>query len=63
MEGYAADGSNRCFVYRTGGKYTCIGLRKGCFSCNITFGYMISIDFWAKPLVTNKIVLITKHNI
>jgi fucose permease len=33
-----------------------IGLRGGMMFLYITFGYMLSIGFWAKPLITNQTV-------
>lgn len=33
-----------------------IGLRNGMMFLYLTFGYMLSIGFWAKPLVTNKTI-------
>ncbi len=33
-----------------------IGLRYGMFFLYLTFGYILSIGFWAKPLVTNKTI-------
>ena len=33
-----------------------IGLRSGMMFLYITFGYMLSIGFWAKPLITNQTV-------
>jgi fucose permease len=32
------------------------GLRTGMFFLYITFGYILSIGFWAKPLVSNKTI-------
>lgn len=37
-----------------------VGLRGGMFFLYITLGYILSIGFWAKPLITNQ--LITKSN-
>src|SRR5699024_9559435 len=33
-----------------------LGLRVGMFFLYITFGYILSIGFWARPLVTNKTI-------
>jgi fucose permease len=33
-----------------------LGLRYGMFFLYLTFGYILSIGFWAKPLVTNKTI-------
>jgi fucose permease len=33
-----------------------IGLREGMFLIFIAFGYLLSISFWAKPLITNKTI-------
>ncbi len=33
-----------------------VGLRGGMMFLYITFGYMLSIGFWAKPLITNKTI-------
>lgn len=38
-----------------------IGLRGGMMFLYITFGYMLSIGFWAKPLVTNKTIFDAKN--
>ncbi len=38
-----------------------IGLRGGMMFLYITFGYMLSIGFWAKPLITNKTVFDEKE--
>jgi|SRR6185437_7375847 len=38
-----------------------IGLRAGMMFLYITFGYMLSIGFWAKPLVTNKTIFDAKN--
>jgi len=39
-----------------GGLADLIGLRAAMMFLYITFGYMLSIGFWAKPLVTNKTI-------
>jgi fucose permease len=39
-----------------GGLGNLIGLRAGMTFLYITFGYMLSIGFWAKPLITNKTI-------
>ena len=39
-----------------GGLGDLIGLRAAMMFLYITFGYMLSIGFWAKPLVTNKTI-------
>ena len=39
-----------------GGLGNLIGLRGGMMFLYLTFGYMLSIGFWAKPLVTNQTV-------
>ena len=39
-----------------GGLGNLIGLRGGMMFLYITFGYMLSIGFWAKPLITNQTV-------
>ncbi|HTE01080.1 MAG TPA: MFS transporter [Mucilaginibacter sp.] len=39
-----------------GGLGNLIGLKGGMMVLYITFGYMLSIGFWAKPLITNKTV-------
>jgi FHS family L-fucose permease-like MFS transporter len=36
------------------------GLRAGMFFLYITLGYILSVGFWAKPLITNKIIDIKK---
>ena len=38
-----------------------IGLRGGMMFLYITFGYMLSIGFWAKPLITNQTVFDKKE--
>ncbi|QTE37975.1 hypothetical protein J3L18_02575 [Mucilaginibacter gossypii] len=43
-----------------GGLGSLFGLRQGMFLLYITFGYMLSIGFWAKPLVTNKTIFDNK---
>jgi fucose permease len=40
-----------------------IGLRGGMMFLYITFGYMLSIGFWAKPLITNKTIFDTKDKV
>jgi len=37
-----------------------LGLRVGMLFLYITMGYILSIGFWAKPLVTNKTILLNK---
>ena len=39
-----------------GGLGNLVGLRAGMMFLYITFGYMLSIGFWAKPLITNQTV-------
>jgi len=39
-----------------GGLANLIGLRAGMCFLYITFGYMLAIGFWAKPLITNKTI-------
>lgn len=39
-----------------GGLGNLFGLRAGMMFLYITFGYMLSIGFWAKPLITNKTI-------
>jgi fucose permease len=39
-----------------GGLSDLIGLRGGMMFLYLTFGYMLSIGFWAKPLITNKTI-------
>jgi FHS family L-fucose permease-like MFS transporter len=39
-----------------GGLGNLFGLRIGMFFLYITMGYILSIGFWAKPLVTNKTI-------
>jgi fucose permease len=39
-----------------GGLGDALGLRTGMFFLYITLGYILSIGFWAKPLITNKTV-------
>jgi FHS family L-fucose permease-like MFS transporter len=39
-----------------GGLGNLFGLRAGMLFLYITFGYMLSIGFWAKPLITNKTI-------
>jgi FHS family L-fucose permease-like MFS transporter len=39
-----------------GGLGNLFGLRTGMLFLYITFGYMLSIGFWAKPLITNKTI-------
>jgi len=45
-----------------GGLGNLIGLRSGMMFLYITFGYILSIGFWAKPLITNKTIFDTKEN-
>ena len=40
-----------------------IGLRAGMMFLYITIGYMLSIGFWAKPLITNKTIFDTKDKV
>ncbi|MDB5015766.1 MAG: transporter [Mucilaginibacter sp.] len=44
-----------------GGLGNLFGLRTGMFFLYITMGYILSIGFWAKPLVTNKTIFDTKE--
>jgi MFS transporter, FHS family, L-fucose permease len=44
-----------------GGLGNLVGLRAGMMFLYITFGYMLSIGFWAKPLITNKTVFDEKE--
>ncbi len=46
-----------------GGLGNLFGLRAGMMFLYITFGYMLSIGFWAKPLVTNKTIFDTKDKV
>ena len=46
-----------------GGLGDLIGLRAAMTVLYITFGYMLSIGFWAKPLVTNKTIFDTKDKV
>jgi len=46
-----------------GGLGDLIGLRAAMMFLYITFGYMLSIGFWAKPLVTNKTIFDTKDKV
>jgi fucose permease len=39
-----------------GGLGNLVGLRTGMMFLYVTFGYMLSIGFWAKPLITNETV-------
>jgi len=39
-----------------GGLGNIIGLRAGMCFLYLTFGYMLAIGFWAKPLITNKTI-------
>ncbi|ASU34243.1 MFS transporter [Mucilaginibacter xinganensis] len=43
-----------------GGLGNLLGLRAGMMFLYITFGYMLSIGFWAKPLITNKTIFDSK---
>jgi MFS transporter, FHS family, L-fucose permease len=43
-----------------GGLGNLFGLRTGMFFLYITMGYILSIGFWAKPLITNKTIFDTK---
>jgi fucose permease len=43
-----------------GGLGSWFGLRQGMCFLYVTFGYMLSIGFWAKPLVTNKTIFDNK---
>ncbi|MEO3403431.1 MFS transporter [Mucilaginibacter sp. CAU 1740] len=45
-----------------GGLGSWFGLREGMCFLYITFGYMLSIGFWAKPLVTNKTIFDNNEN-
>jgi FHS family L-fucose permease-like MFS transporter len=44
-----------------GGLGNLFGLRAGMLFLYVTFGYMLSIGFWAKPLITNKTIFDTKE--
>ncbi|MDB5139583.1 MAG: transporter [Mucilaginibacter sp.] len=44
-----------------GGLGNLFGLRTGMFFLYLTMGYILSIGFWAKPLVTNKTIFDTKE--
>ncbi len=44
-----------------GGLGNLFGLRAAMMFLYITFGYMLSIGFWAKPLITNKTIFDTKE--
>jgi FHS family L-fucose permease-like MFS transporter len=44
-----------------GGLGNLFGLRAGMMLIYITMGYILSIGFWAKPLVTNKTIFDTKE--
>lgn len=44
-----------------GGLANAFGLQGGMLFLYITFGYMLSIGFWAKPLVTNKTIFDKKE--
>jgi FHS family L-fucose permease-like MFS transporter len=44
-----------------GGLGNLFGLRTGMFFLYITMGYILSIGFWAKPLVTNKTIFDAKE--
>ena len=46
-----------------GGLGDWIGLRAAMTVLYITFGYMLSIGFWAKPIVTNKTIFDTKDKV
>jgi len=46
-----------------GGLGNLLGLRTAMTFLYITFGYMLSIGFWAKPLVTNKTIFDTKDKV
>jgi fucose permease len=46
-----------------GGLGSLIGLRAGMTFLYITFGYMLSIGFWAKPLITNQTVFDKKDKV
>jgi FHS family L-fucose permease-like MFS transporter len=37
-----------------------LGLREGMFFLYITLGYILSVGFWAKPLITNKTIDLKK---
>jgi FHS family L-fucose permease-like MFS transporter len=43
-----------------GGLSNLMGLRAGMCFLYLTFGYMLSIGFWAKPLITNKTIFDSK---
>ncbi|MDF2433935.1 MAG: hypothetical protein JWP44_3566, partial [Mucilaginibacter sp.] len=44
-----------------GGLGNLFGLRTGMFFLYITMTYILSIGFWAKPLITNKTIFDTKE--
>jgi FHS family L-fucose permease-like MFS transporter len=44
-----------------GGLGDALGLRTGMFFLYITLGYILSIGFWARPLITNKTVFTKKE--
>jgi FHS family L-fucose permease-like MFS transporter len=44
-----------------GGLGNLFGLRAGMFFLYITMGYILSIGFWAKPLITNKTIFDKKE--
>jgi FHS family L-fucose permease-like MFS transporter len=44
-----------------GGLGNLFGLRTGMLFLYVTFGYMLSIGFWAKPLITNKTIFDAKE--
>jgi len=39
-----------------------LGLRAGMFLLYITMGYILSIGFWAKPIITNKTIQLSRKN-
>ncbi|HTI60430.1 sugar MFS transporter [Mucilaginibacter sp.] len=46
-----------------GGLGNIVGLRAGMMFLYLTFGYMLSIGFWAKPLITNQTVFDKKDKV
>ena len=45
-----------------GGLGDVFGLRVGMLFLYVTFGYILSIGFWSKPLITNEIIGAKKSN-
>ena len=46
-----------------GGLGNLIGLRMGMTFLYLTFGYMLSIGFWAKPIITNETIFNKKDKV